>query len=321
MRPTCRIIAGSLLLAFTATVPVLFYLHKQRSAERPVIYVATPSPRLEMLPVYLAIASGCFDEAGLQVCVVNTGSSSGNRQKPGMLIACNTEEVLYSRIFHGEDQVIVSTLTKHEYAFLLSRKPEPFAWRKTKRKSIITPEPTSATTAIFEAALRENGVYPHREAVLIQNIPEKLRIPIFLAGTGDYIVAPEPAATVLTQSRKAFPAAPLSKGKPLYLTVLAAPENWAGKNRVILTAFTRALAQAQAELYNRPAVEIAWTLGAYFPQVSLCTLEAVIARGQKERVWDSGGKPNPAYFQRLQEILKRSGELPRAIAYEEVFWG
>ena len=319
MRPAHRIITGGLLVTLTVTGLILFHLHKQRTPERPVIYIATPSPRLEILPVYLGIASGHFDEAGLRVCVLNTGA--GGRQKPGMLIACNMEDVLYSHIFHGEDHVVVSTLTKHEYALLLSREPEPFAWEKTKGKSIITAVPTSSTTAILEAVLRENGVYPHREAVLIQNLPEKLRIPLFIAGTGDYIVAPEPAATVLTRSRKAFLAAPLSKGKPLYLIVLAAPENWAGKNRAVLTAFTRALAPAQAELYDRPAAEIAWTLGAYFPQVSLCTLEAAIARGQREKVWDSGRKPNPAHFHRLQEILKRSGELPCAISYEEVFWG
>lgn len=321
MRLTHRIIAGALFLSLTATGVALFYVHKQRVPQRPVIYVAARSPQLEVLPVYLGIVAGYFDEAGLEVRVVNTESSDRNWKKPGVLHACSLEDLLYSRIFYGEEQVAVATLTEHDYALLLGRKPEPFTWEATKRKSIITAETTSATTAVLEAALRENGVYPHREAVLINNIPERLRIPAFLAGTGDYIVAREPAATVLVRSEKAFFAAPLSKGKPLYLTVLAAPEDWAAKNHTVLTSFNRELARAQADLYRRPAGEIAWTLGPYFPHISLSALETVIARGQTEHIWDSGGKTNPAYFNRLQQILKQAGELPCKTAYKEVFWG
>ncbi|MEW6573398.1 MAG: ABC transporter substrate-binding protein [Bacillota bacterium] len=319
MRLTYRIIAGALFLFLAATGVTLFYMHKQRVPQRPVIYITAPSPQLEVLPVYLGIVAGHFDKAGLEVLVVNTESSDRDWKKPGVLHACSLEDLLYSRIFYSEKHVAVATLTEHDYALLLSRKPEPFTWEATKQKSIITAQPTSATTAVLEAALRENGVYPYREAVLINNIPERLRIPAFLAGTGDYIVAREPAATVMIRSEKAFFAAPLSKGKPLYLTVLTAPEDWAAKNHAVLAAFNRALARAQADLYHRPAGEIAWILGPYFPHISLSALETIIARGQKENIWDSGGKPNPAYFFRLQKVLKRAGELPRPVSCEEIF--
>ncbi|MEW6448633.1 MAG: ABC transporter substrate-binding protein [Bacillota bacterium] len=321
MRLNHRIIAGGLLLAIITAGLVPFYLNKQRVSKRPVIYVATPVPRLEILPVYLSIVRGYFDEAGLEVQVVNTDSSDRDWQKPGVLHTCSLEDLLYSRIFFGEKQVAVATLTEHEYALLLGRKPELFTWEKTKQKAIITAEPTSATTAVLEAALRDNGVYPYREAVLIVNIPERLRIPVFLAGTGDYIVLPEPAATSLTRAKKAFFAAPLSSGKPLCLTVLAAPENWAAENGSILAAFSRALARAKTDLYHRPAAEIAWILGPYFPQMSLPGLESIVTRGQKEHIWNSGSKANPAHFYRLQEVLQQAGELPRPVTYTEIFWG
>jgi len=319
LRLSNRVLAGAFLLSALATL--LFYFFREHAPEHPVLLITTPAPQVELLPVYFGIALGYFDAAGLDLRVVYAGSREASRQKQPALNACYLEDVLYTQIFSQEKRVVVTILTEREGAVLLGRRPEAFSWEKTRQKSIIADEPTNATTVILEEILRKNKIYPHRETTLIQNIPEDLRIPAFLAGTGDYLVAPEPAATLLTQKRQAFVVAPLTLGFPLPRAVLAAPEEEARKNRAAITALNRVLANTRNDLYTRPAKELAWAVGPYFPHLSLSTLEKVIARGQKEQVWSRTGKTDPVYFSRLQEMLKRAGELPRPVACEEVFWG
>jgi NitT/TauT family transport system substrate-binding protein len=319
LRLTGRVLAGVFFLS-AATAALLFYSFRERPPEPRGLLIYAPAPQVELLPVYLGVALGSFETAGLDLHVVYAAEEKPTRKQPA-LNAWQLEDVIYARTLGNESSVVVWILTQQEYAVLLGREPEPFAWEKTCRKSIITAEPTSATTAILEELLRQNNVYPHREATLMQNIPPELRIPVFLAGTGSYLVAPEPAATLLVQKKQAFPAAPLTLDAPVPRTVLAAPEGEARSNRAVIKAFNQVLAGACNHLYARPAGEIAWVVGPCFPHLSLPTLEKVIARGQQERIWSTDGKADPAHFNRLQEILKRAGELPRPLACEEVFWG
>ncbi|MGQ9512947.1 MAG: ABC transporter substrate-binding protein [Thermodesulfitimonas sp.] len=243
----------------------------------------------------------------MEVRFINTGAGRPLPQGTGLRV-CGLEEVIY-RTRAGQKEKVVLALTQQAGAVLLGRRPS-FSWSDLKQKTIISPEPTGATTALFEALLRRNGVYPHREAVLLMNLPPPLRIPAFLAGVGDYLIAPEPAATSLRQRKRAFLATPLQLPRSLCLTVVAAPAEWARQNYAVLAAFQRAAAAGAASLYAHPAAAIAWLVAPYFPHLSLPTLEKAIACGQRTGLWYVTANPDPDRLNSLQELLQQAGELP-----------
>lgn len=292
-------------------------LHKK---ERPLLLVATPAPQVELLPLYIGVCLGYFEFNGVEVRLISSADYD-SKQKQQVLNACEIEDVIYARAFNGDKSVAITLLSERDCALLLGRSPEPFTWDKTRDKSIITAGPSSATTAILEEILRENKIRPHREVTLMQNIPEELRITAFLSGTADYIVAPEPTATVLIQQKKAFLAARIGNGAPLPRAVIAADEKWATENQALVASFEDSLNRARTFIYSHPPAEIAWLTGPFFPHVSLSTMEKAIARGQNNKTWGLSRKPSADSFNRLQEILNRAGELPRPLAYEEVFKG
>lgn len=315
MRAPARV---GLLLLFVAAAALLLFtlLRTERPPERPVLFIAAPQPQVALIPLYLAAARGTFAAAGIDVRFT-TAACSPPLPRGGVLRVCGLEEVIY-RAIAGQNEKAVLALTQQADAVLLGRR-SPFSWSNLKQKTIISPEPTSATTALVETLLRRNGVYPHREAVLLMNLPPPLRIPAFLAGVGDYLVAPEPAATLLCQQKRAFFAAPLQFSRPLCLTVVAAPEEWALANRAALAAFERAAAAGAAYLYAHAAAEIAELIAPYFPHLSLPTLEKVIARGQRLRLWYVTANPGPDRLNSLQELLRQAGELPAPLPYEKIF--
>lgn len=308
-------IAATVCVLLTATALLFFYA--RRVPQRLPLFVATPAPQVELIPVYLGVALGYFEASGLPVQIVNTLSELG--QKEPALCACRLEEIIYGCSLEAKRRVATAVLTEKESALLLSRQPESFSWDKTKQKSIISNGPANSTTVILEEILRKNKIPPHREVTIMQNIPEELRIPAFLAGTGDYIIVPEPTATSLIKQNRAFFAAPLYTEGPLPLVVLAAGEEWTAQNKKTIETFNRALGRARGYLYSRSPQEIACIVGPYFPHVSLSTLETAVTRCQKDRIWSPTGTSDQVSFDRLQEILKRAGELPRPVPYHEVF--
>ncbi|MEW6182388.1 MAG: hypothetical protein AB1500_04320 [Bacillota bacterium] len=299
-------------------ISILMFSRQLWEKERPLLLITSPAPRMELLPVYIGVCLGYFETNGIEAQIVNTAVQD-EKQKQTVLKTCEIEEVLYARAFDGAKNVAITVLSERDCAVLLGRSPEPFTWDEMRENSVITAGPSSATTAVLEETLRENKVRPHREVTLMQNIPEELRIPVFLAGTGDYIVVSEPLATVLIEQKKAFPAARIGDGKPLPRTVIAAGEDWAIQNPALTASVEKSLTRARAYIYSHSPAELACLTGPFFPNVSLSTLEKVIARGQSNRTWGLSGKANADSFNGLQEILKQAGELPRPLVYEEVF--
>lgn len=316
MRALRYYLAGFLLLIAATSV----LLYTRPSPERSVLVLAAPAPQVELLPAYLALALGYFE---INRCDVRFTYTAADRPKlqEAALIACRLEDILYARTLNQERLIATTVLTDRENAVLLSREQEPFEWKKTHEQSIISGGPSSSTTAILEYMLQQNKILPHREVTLMQNIPAQLRVPAFLAGTADFLVAYEPEATLLTKQNQAFVATRVYFEERLPLIVLAAEEGFVAQNQKAVADFNRTLDQARDYLYAHTPKEIAFLTGPYFPHLSLSTLETVIERGQQEKIWNAGGIVNPAAYARLQEVLKQAGELPRPVAYEDVFMG
>ncbi len=316
MRALRYYLAGFLLLL----VGTLVLLHTRPAPDRSVVVLTAPAPQLELLPVYLALSLGYFEVNSCDVRVAYGTSERAKFQGPSFT-ACRLEDVIYARTLKQERLKAAAVLTDRENAVLLGRKQEPFTWEKIYDHSIITMGPSNSTTTILEHMLKQNNILPHREVTLMQNIPEKLRVPAFLAGTGDFLVLYEPEATLLVNQNHGVVAARVYLEEQLPLVVLAAEEGSLTQNRKVVHDFNSRLDQARHYLYAHTSKEIASLTGPYFPHLSLPTLEKLIERGQQEKIWSADGGLQPDAYARLQEVLKQAGELPCPVAYEDVFIG
>lgn len=305
------------LLFFLTINALSVFLKKERVPRAQTVFIAAAEPQIELIPLYLARVLGSFKAAGIDVRFTYTGGAPLTLKSS--LTACNLEELLQAYASSKQRLKVVLMLTQQPSATILSRHPD-FSWTGLKGKTIITPEPTHTCTVLLEELLRQNGIYPHRDVALLMNIPRLLRLPAFLAGVGDYALAPEPAATILTTQKQAYRGASLRSPAPLCITVLAAPEEWACRNQGLITAFRRAATEAGNYLYTHPASEIAWLVAPYFPHVSLSTLSHVITQAQRERVWYVTAKPEQARFAAFQQLLHRSGELVSPFPYTAIFF-
>jgi NitT/TauT family transport system substrate-binding protein len=293
-------------------------LYTRPAPDRSLLIVAAPAPQLELLPVYLALSLGFFEDDNCDVRVAYGPFDRAGFQGP-LLTACRLEDVMYARTLKHERLKAVAVLTDRENAVLLGREQKPFSWTDAYNQSIISGGPSSSTTAILEYALRQNKILPHREVTLMQNIPENLRVPAFLAGTADFLVLYEPEATLLADRNQAFVAARVYLEERLPLVVLAAEEGSLAQNGHVVSDFNSRLDQARQYLYAHTPKTTASLVGPYFPHLSLSTLEKIIQRGQQEKIWNADGMVHPDTYARLQEVLKQAGELPCPVSYEDVF--
>ncbi|RDV81826.1 ABC transporter substrate-binding protein [Ammonifex thiophilus] len=271
--------------------------------------VLLPSPRVEFLPLYWAVARGKAEREGL---FLKLSPSAPPFPGEKTLAALTAEEALYARTLEGKKWKVVALLSGKELAWLAGR--QPFRWKDLPGKRVITPGAEQGLTAAFEEVLREQGWRPHRDLSLITNLPPHLRLPAFAAGVGDLLLTSDP---LVLSDRFRFSSLPLSL-PPLPRWVLVAEEGKVTEEEVF--ALRRALKASQAELYHLPPEEIAGEAAAFFPQLSLEVLAQAIDRAQREKIWEAGELPHPQTFARLQEILKRAGELPRPLDYQEFFF-
>ncbi|ACX51644.1 ABC-type nitrate/sulfonate/bicarbonate transport systems periplasmic components-like protein [Ammonifex degensii KC4] len=271
--------------------------------------VLLPSPRVEFLPLYWAAASGEAEKEGLVLKLLPSASPSPGEKT---LAALTAEEALCGRTLEGKKWKVVALLSEKELAWLAGR--QPFRWEDLPGKKVITPAAEQGLTAAFEEVLREQGWRPHRDLILITNLPPHLRLPAFAAGVGDLLLTPDP---LILSGRFRFSSLPLSL-PPFPRWVLVAEEGRVPEKAVL--ALGRALEASQAKLYSLPPQEIAGETAVFFPQLSLEVLTRAIDRAQRERIWKAGELPHPQAFARLQEILKRAGELPRPLDYQELFF-
>uniref|UniRef100_A0A7C1FEG1 Uncharacterized protein n=1 Tax=Ammonifex degensii TaxID=42838 RepID=A0A7C1FEG1_9THEO len=135
------------------------FLKRERPSQSNILFLHAPAPQVELLPLYVATASGVFGATGVEVRFIYAGDNHHPRLRGKILRVLKLEEIIYARAFTGTREKAVLTLTQQPNAALLGRQPS-FFWNGLKQKTIVTPEPTSAVTALFEELLRQNGVYP-----------------------------------------------------------------------------------------------------------------------------------------------------------------
>ncbi len=276
------------------------------------------------LPQYVALALGFFKEQGLEVRLENTATEQTlltalvNGRADIALVGL--EQAIYSRAEGIADAVAFAALTRRDSHFLLAREAiTPFEWASLKEKTVIAGRPESIETVLLEGFLRQNNIAPYREVTLYTNIPASLRIGAFSAGAGDFIVLPEPQASIVED--RGLGRVVVSLGKeagPLPAAVYVAGTEFIRQNPVALQRFTNAIYKAQLWLAHNGTREAAAVVTPYLRDMDENLLMRAIERYRSQETWAASPVIPYQRYNYLMDLLDKSREVPRNIPPEQM---
>ena len=161
-------------------------------------------------------------------------------------------------------------LTSTDGFMLLGRqKVDKFDWSMLKGKEILGFRPGSTPLLFLEAAMRQNGIDPHKDAKLANNVAIPARVGSWLAGQNQFGIFIEPDASQLELDGKAHFMASIGQtvGFADYTSFMAT-DKYIKENPAGLQAWTNAIAKGMKWTETAPTRELVKVLEPFFPGVN-----------------------------------------------------
>ncbi len=276
-------------------------------------------------PQYVAIELGYFEEEGLKVNLTNglgadktmTAVLSGNTDIGFM----GSEASIYVYNEGEKDYVVnFAQLTQRAGNFLVSRdKNENFAWENLKGKTVVGGRIGGMPEMIFEYILKKNNIDPKKDLNIIQNIDFGITAQSFQAGTGDYTVEFEPAATGLeTQNAgKVVASLGVESGMVPY-TAYSAKLSYIKDNPETIQKFVNALQKGMDYVNTHTAEEIAKVIKPQFKETDIDTVTKIVTRYKDQQTWKEDLVFKEESFHLLLDILDSSDMLSKPAPYSDL---
>ncbi|OYD08282.1 ABC transporter substrate-binding protein [Paludifilum halophilum] len=293
--------------------------------ETKTIHVVEVTRSLFYAPQYVAIHEGFFKEEGLRIDLNN--GFGGDKTMAALLsgdadmVLVGTEAAVYVTSRGAQDPVVgFAQLTQTDGSFLVSRQPvKDFQWKDLKGKKLLGQRKGGMPEMVSEYVQRQNGLEPHKDVSIIQNVDYKNLGSAFLSGTGDYAQLFEPVASKIEQQGKGTVVASFGKesGKLPY-TVYLTKESYLQKNPDRIKRYIRALHKAQQWVASHSPEEIADSVQPSFPDTDREIIVKVLERYQSQKSWATNPIINPGEYNTLLKVMDQAGELPEKVTYEKV---
>jgi NitT/TauT family transport system substrate-binding protein len=276
-------------------------------------------------PQYVALSKGFFKQEGLNIELTN--GNGGDKTMATLLsgdadIALVGAEAAIYVTARSTNQPVnaFAQLTQTDGTFLVSRTPiSSFKWSMLKGKKLLGQRRGGMPQMVSEYVQRINGLAPHQDVNIIQNVDFKNLGNAFLAGTGDFAQLFEPTASKIEQAGKGTIVASFGKDSGrLPYTCYLAKEKWLAQHPDLARRFTRAIYQAQQWVASHSAEEVATAIQSHFPDTSKDILIRVVKRYQEQQSYATSPMIEKPEYNHLLRIMKESGELPKSIPYSEL---
>ena len=261
-------------------------------------------------PAYVALAKGYFEELGMDVTLAT--AQGGDKSVAVMLsnqadiALIGPESAIYVQNSDSPTKIpIFCGLTSTDGFMLVGReKVDKFDWGMLKGKEILGFRPGSTPLLYLEAALRQNGLDPHKDVKLVNNVGIPARVGSWLAGQNQYAIFIEPDASQLELDGKAHFMASIGEtvGFADYTTFMAT-DKYVRENKETLQNWTNAIAKGMKWTAEAPIPELAKTLEQFFPGVSPKAMAASAERYRRLKIWKTSPVIEPAAMEKFQDIL------------------
>ena len=276
-------------------------------------------------PQYAAIALGFFEEEGIEIELSNGQGAdavmaavlSGNIDigfagPEASIYVYNEGKKDYTQVF--------AQITQRDGSFLIAREPDDdFTWDKVKGKTILPGRKGGVPYMALEYVLRQNGIDPYADTTLDNSVQFSMMTAAFTGGTGDYVTAFEPTASMLQQEGKGYIVASVGEASgDLPSTAYFAKKSFIAKNSDLIQRFTNAVYKGQQWVATHTDAEVAKAVAEFFPDTSLELLTASVASYRAIDAWNTDPVMSEDSFNRLQTVMTEAGELTKTADYSKV---
>ena len=276
-------------------------------------------------PQYAAIALGFFEEEGIEIELSNGQGAdavmaavlSGNIDigfagPEASIYVYNEGKKDYTQVF--------AQITRRDGSFLIAREPDDnFTWDKVKGKTILPGRKGGVPYMALEYVLRQNGIDPYADTTLDNSVQFSMMTAAFTGGTGDYVTAFEPTASMLQQEGKGYIVASVGEAAgDIPYTAYFAKKSFIDKNSDLVQRFTNAVYKGQQWVAAHTDAEVAEAVAEFFPDTSLELLTASVASYRAIGAWNTDPVMSEESFNRLQTVMTQAGELTKTADYGKV---
>ena len=311
------------LMVVTLSLLVLFAFTACSQDSPQKVRLAEVTHSIFYAPEYVALEKGFFAEEGLDVEMTTTWG--GDKTMTALLTGgadialVGSETSIYVEAQGATDPVInFAQLTQTDGTFLVAReKIDNFTWDQLKGSTFLGQRKGGMPQMVGEFVLKEQGIDPHNDMTLIQNI-DFANIPnAFASGTGDYVQLFEPTASIFEKEGKGHIVASFGteSGHVPYTTFMAR-DSYMKENPEVIEKFTRAVYKAQIWVQENSAKEIAEAIAPHFQDTDLSIIETVVERYKSQGSFATDPILDEEEWNNLQNIMDEAGDLPKRIDYE-----
>jgi NitT/TauT family transport system substrate-binding protein len=276
------------------------------------------------LPLYLAIDLDFFKEEGLSILLETSASKEKALQN---LLAANTSLLIGSPVsafYHLQQEnaehlvFLAQAASKSGYYLLARNSTTPFSWQDLKGKNVIGHTTGELSQIIFEYLLRKNNLQPILNVHIIQNLPLHLVEGAFLSGTGHYVLATEPQASLIEKKANSHVAAVIDLSSENIVTevIMTTPE-FRDNNPLICQSFVNGYQKGLTWLNEHSPEEIVDAGKKFFPTENDLVLLRAISRYKTMGCWPFSTNIDSQGLQKLQDIMLESKEINSLYLFEK----
>lgn len=276
-------------------------------------------------PQYVALSLGFFEEEGIQVelsngqgadavmaAVLSGSVDVGFAGPEAAIYVYNEGKEDYAQVF--------AQVTQRDGSFLIGRQPDDnFTWENLRGKSVLPGRKGGVPYMTLEHVLRQNGLDPAADVVLDNSVQFSMMTAAFTGGTGDYVTAFEPTASMLQQEGKGYVVASVGEASgDIPYTAYFAKKSYIEKNSDLVQRFTNAVYKGQQWVATHTDREVAMAVVEQFPDTTLELLEKSVASYRAIDAWCTTPVMSRESFDRLQGVMTEAGELTKTADYSKV---
>lgn len=276
-------------------------------------------------PQYVAQALGFFEQEGLDV-EISVGQGADKVMSAvlsgGVDIGfAGPEASIYVYNEGREDySVVFAQVTKRDGSFLVAREPAPdFKWEDLKDSYVLPGRKGGVPYMTLEYVIKQHGLKPGADLVFDDSIQFALMVGAFTSGTGDYVTAFEPTASMIEAEGKGYIVASVGEDSgEIPYTAYFASKSYLENNPETVQKFVNAVYKGQLWVAEHTAKEIAEAIAPMFADTDISLLTAAVERYKSIDAYSADPVMTKESFEMLQTVMSEAGELAKRAEFEKM---